>query len=378
MQDFIAQRAELIFQELGGLREVRKVMTDSQIVDITLFNGLTTTIFPYYNIFNTDDLNGYSYLNLYDAQYLDNTAIHIFDSNYNHLYTTQPVFTTVNGLESYYFGITEEDKTFLKSIKHCSVLFLKYETATSSQLMQIIISHKLPANVYKENSNKWLSSINSQIDRYNTLNELILKLPNLDNIYVYTLKGSLSNNYTETEIVHNPLSNYSIYSNNDYAYINIDSNLWINIRHYKNAPQSLDLLLNEDIDYVTNYLLTDGFTRLSLKSLVSYNNTHVFTKSVNDGYTQEVVVTLDSYSCAQSITTKLYKLLETVNLTGNRAEAITVNTNLTLHVNPTSLTKPLVNNLSGLLIRRAHQSNVSTSYAVDVSPIKCTGEVIDA
>lgn len=378
MLNSIAQRAELIFQELGGIREVRKVMTDSQIVDVTLFNGLTATIFPYYDSFNTEDLEGYSYINLYDAQYLDNTAIHIFDYGYNHIYSAHPSFTTINGLESYYFGITEEDKTFLKALKHGSVFFLKYETNNSSQLMQIITSHKLPTTVYKEDSVKWLNSLNNQIDRHNRLNELILKLPDLDNVYVYTLKGSLSNNYSETEIVYNPLNNSKSYTNNEYAYLNIDSSLWISIRHYKDSTDNLQFLVQKDITYVTNYLTDNGFTRLTLKSLVSYNNTYVYSKSAEDGYTKEVIVTIDGFMNVQSIDVKLFKLLTVTNLTGDRTEVITINPNLTVHVNLTNLANPMPSNMSGLLIRRAHQSNIATSYAVNIMPIKCTAEVIDA
>jgi hypothetical protein len=133
LNEKLVERANYIFNDIGGYDYAKKFYSDNEITDICLFNGFTIVIFP--------SCGGEtSYINMTDIDYKENTEVFITDRNNNLLYRTIPSRFKNN----YYIGLSNADIIFLKSLSSDSLQYLVYATNTGPNMAQLIVSQQMP------------------------------------------------------------------------------------------------------------------------------------------------------------------------------------------------------------------------------------------
>jgi len=312
----LESRVEEIFLELGGLSYAKKVFTDEQLIDICLFNGYTDTVFPNYVEFaSTLEKDIYSYVNLTLIEYKPDTYITILDYNNNSLFTTKPQSFDIYDEQAYVFGLTNDEKNFLRSREESELLYILYESFNTIMLAQLIVSFKVPQTIIKSNIDSWSASLAKLQTSSISYRELTIGTNDLDGVTLYKLDGELSDQYTEEDIVYSKQS--AAYDLNiGLNYTRFQSNAWIALRRYFDY-----------YDYAVEFiedkeLMHQQLIALTYNKVDNQSNKNIYHKSLGAGEIAEVIITT-----INNITTQLdiskFKRLALTNIEADINQSLT-------------------------------------------------------
>lgn len=313
----LESRADQIFEEIGGLKASRSYFSEEELTDICLFNGFTEILFPFYKPFENSLNNG-----LYDYKSIDLTLINyepggyvcVTDKYFNPLYNTLISPEIIDGKLSYYFGRSTADNQFLSSCTDGQLLFLMYKTRYSTQLAQIIVSHRLPASVIDLNRNQWESGLKAVGSQTTSYSELVINNPSNITISIFKLEGSLKESLTEEQIVYGEnTSLYTITANK--GYLKFDRDAWVCLREYT-AHEEAGVYDISDQQELKSFLGSAGYTLV-----ITNKQGYVMTKQDGD-HTLEVSVTVEEDSTIDSVSSSKFRVLNLTDLAGTNVELI--------------------------------------------------------
>lgn len=313
----LESRAEQIFEEIGGLNAASRYFRQEEITDICLFNGFTEILFPFYEPFEGTLENG-----LYDYRSIDLTLINyepgghicITDQYYQPLYNRLITSEVIDGKLSYYFGRSAADKEFLSTCSDGQLLFMVYNSKNSTNLAQIIISHKLPSSVVKLNRDLWEAGLKKVSLEPAAYGELVLR--NLEDklVTVFRREAPLKDNLSEQEIVYGRSSDRYEMTGKD-LYLKFSRDTWLCFREYSvyTEPGITEI---DDQSELKTFLQSNGYSETA-----ATDQGYVMTKSAG-GFIQEVIVTVEEDSTVDTVTSAKYKVLSLTNLSGTNIDYI--------------------------------------------------------
>lgn len=323
----LVERVELIFKELGGLLAAAELFTDNELVDISLFNGYTYLIFPFYSPAPgvlTNNLDSYCYLDLMEAGYKPGTSYSVLDRYHKPLYKSKPLAVVENNETQYLFGYSDSDKEFLKSTKHGGLYYLLYENQREHSLLQLVVSHKLPESVIQLNAKNWKRKQEEQHLTIRESNELLLSIPNpVSSLIIAKLEGRLQDNYGETQIFYSSRAELVPAGTKDQLYLMFDKSVWLSFRDYSSCvvEDEVHNLVGSEVEEANTTLIGLGYLGIADKSAVNQYLDYFYIKLAG-AQTIEVTITVSKDYEVIGVGAQAYKQLKIHNKVGSRTHAV--------------------------------------------------------
>jgi len=303
LNEKLVERANYIFEDIGGYNYAKKFFSDNEITDICLFNGFTIVIFPSYD-------GETAYINMTDLDYKENTEVFITDKNNNLLYRTIPSRFQNN----YYVGLSEADIIFLKSLSSDNLQYLIYATNTGPNMAQLIVSQQVPQyelNILNKNKED-----EKEKQKLRT-SQLLIESSNYSGFYTYS-SNTISNEYDlvygfgEIEVA-GPITQQQIL-------ITFDRDIYITFRYYSDYSSSLTLPSEKE---AIELLLS---TELYLNVYIDANR-YTYVKDLGSNEYAEIIIDYID-NLADIVTERKYKVLELDNILGYNSNKVVYSNNI--------------------------------------------------
>lgn len=361
----LVSRADLLFEELGGLNRARELFSDEEIIDLCLFNGYTYIIFPNYTASEIDLSNqivdSYNTLDLVAVQYKQGTKFSILDKDLNEIYKEEPTVTISGGVTKPLFGLSSRDLELFSSSKEGDKYFILYEEAEygNLELMQLIVSLKIPSTVRQASYENW-QELQARANILPTGNHMIsIDFSELEgNLEVSSIVGSLKDNYKAEDFYYNP----SVVNSSNVKspiYLTLKNSTWLSFRLYKDyvlQGSELDIKDSKDLSEAQTTLEGLGYTKIIFSETISSYINNYFTKLDGSEYIEITVVT-DLNNQYIRYLGKSYTQLPLSNLEGIRVESVNLLTDKLIFID---LTSP--QSISSLNVVGNSPSSNSSSY----------------
>lgn len=238
------QSVDNIYWPLGGYSGASSVISESEMADAVLFNGLTWYASPLY----TAD-GPYLLFDLAGLGYSAGQLYRVFNSDFKFIYSAR-AFPLENTSEIYY-GNLDIEKEFLESTSHGSRYFFLFTSPTGPQLSQFIVNHSADEQV-SQGYIKDLISKNSITQAKSHLNEAFVTGPPAFNIH--TLQATIDTVSNYNNLVKHP-DCISLFGLNTYAYFQPKHDTWVTFTDDQGQPLYFDTV--DGINNWANKVVTD-------------------------------------------------------------------------------------------------------------------------